>query len=153
MAILRGYCTTGDVQRINYLRNYLENDLYSKRPNVADIEDFIDSSMDVINQILLSVGYTLPIVLVTSPYGYNWVLYWNTVCAAERVERQYGEESIADYHKEKCDSMRDDILNRVVILTDVPGAPTQTGLAESGTSELTEAGDVRVPFFTRDDLF
>ena len=153
MAIARGYCTTGDVQLVNYYRDYLTNDLNSERPTVLDVEGDIDFTIDDINLTLKTVGYTLPVVLADSPYGYNFVKYWNAVGAAEKLERRHGSKENADGLLEAYNRMEDQILNHDVILTDVPGAPTQASIAESGTSELTDSGDERVPFFTREDKF
>lgn len=150
MAIDRGYCITGDVQLILYFRNFLENDLQSVRPNVADVEEFIDTSIDDINMTLRTVGYTLPVVLADSPYGYQYIVRWNALGAALELERRYGQQDTIDRLAGEYNGIRDSILNRTVILTDVSGAPTQANLVESGTSELTASGDVKEPFFTRD---
>jgi hypothetical protein len=153
MAILRGYCVTGDVNRRNYLRDYLENDLRSKRPNVTDIEEFIDGSIDEINQKLLTVGYTLPITLASSPYGYWYIVDLNALGAAVRAERMSGDDTLAQAHLDEYNARMEGILDRSVLLTDVAGVPTQGGMTKSGTSELTASGDTKDPFFTREDEF
>jgi len=153
MAIARGYCTTGDVQLINYYRNYLQNDLNSQRPGSSDVEDFIDLTIDDINMTLSTVGYTLPVTETASPYGYYFIKHWNAVGAAEKLERRHGSKENADMHLEAYERMEEQILSHDVILTDVPGAPTQGSIAKSGTSELTSAGETRTPFFTRDQDF
>lgn len=153
MAILRGYCITGEVERRNYLRSYAENDLRGKRPNVTDIEGFIDGTIDLINQALLTVGYTIPITEADSPYGYWYVRDWNAIGAAERAERMSGDNDLADDHEEEFNKRRDGILDHTILLTDVSGVPTQAGMSKSGTSELTAAGDAREAFFTREDIF
>lgn len=153
MAIARGLATVVDVQNINFFRDYVANDANNVKPGTSEIEAAIDFTIDDINVVLITVGYTLPLVLADSPYGYNYVKYWNALAAAERVERQHGTESIADNHLERLDQMKEDILNRVVILVDVPGAPTDAELSDSGTSELTSAGAAREPFFLRVQKF
>lgn len=153
MAILRGYAVTGDVQTILFERNFLENELNGERPDSADIEEFIDTSIDQINIHLNTVGYTLPILLADSPFGYRYVQNWNAVCAAEKAERRAGGAEKADELEESCEEMRDSILDHTVLLSDVPGVPTEAGLAGSGTSDLDEFGDVKDPFFTRSQLF
>ena len=150
MAIARGFATTGDVQEINYYRNYLENDLHSAHPDVADIESYIDFTIDDINATLLTAGYTLPVTIAASPYGYRWIQYLNALGAAEMAERRDGSTEIADSLRERYDAMKEGILDHTILLTDIPGVPTQAGVSKSGTSELTAAGDERSPFFTRD---
>ena len=59
----------------------------------------------------------------------------------------------ADELEESCEEMRDSILDHSVLLGDVPGVPTEADLAGSGTSDLDAFGDVKLPFFTRDQKF
>ena len=153
MTISRGYAITGDVQTILFERNFLENDLNSVKPDVLDIETYIDTSIDQINAHLKTVGYTLPITLAASPIGYYFVKNWNATCAAEKTERRAGGAEKADKLKESCEAMRDNILDHTTLLTDVPGVPTDADLAGSGTSDLTDSGDTRDPFFTRTQKF
>ena len=153
MAIARGYAITGDVQTILFERNFLENDLNDKKPGSVQIEGFIDTSIDRINATLKTVGYTIPILLADSPVGYYWVKNWNAVCAAEQTARRAGSTEKADELKESCQEMHDSILDHSVLLTDVPGVPTDADLAGSGTSDLTDSGDTREPFFTRAQTF
>lgn len=153
MAIARGLATTGDVQDILYFRDFLSNCLNSVRPDVDDIESAIDTGIDIINMHLLTAGYTLPIILADSPYGYNFVKYLNALGTAVAIERRWGA---AEHHKrlnEEYIGIIDDIENARIVLTDVPGAPVMGDLAKSGTSELTASGEEREPFFTRDDTF
>jgi len=149
MAIARGYAVTGDVQNILFERNFLENDLNNKEPGSGEIETFIDTSIDRINATLKTVGYTIPILLADSPVGYYFTKNWNAVCAAEQTARRAGSTEKADELKESCQEMHDSILDHTVLLTDVPGVPTDAALSDSGTSKLTDDGDTRVPFFTR----
>ena len=153
MAILRGLSITGDVQNILFHRNFLENDLNSEEPGSGEIEVFVDTTIDEINAVLKTAGYTLPIVSGDSPIGYWFTRNWNAIGAAEKTERRAGGKERADDLKEDFDGMRDSILNHTVILTDVPGAPTQEDLAGSRTSDLDEFGNVKDPFFTRADKF
>lgn len=149
MTISRGLAITGDVQNILFHRDFLENDLNTKKPGSPEIEVFVDTTIDEINMYLGTVGYTLPIVSGDSPYGYWWTRNWNAIGAAEKTERRAGGKEQADALKEDFDGMRDSILNHIVILSDVPGAPTDAELAASGTSDLDEFGNIKEPFFTR----
>lgn len=153
MAITRGLASFDDVQRINFFRDYQSNDEQGTRPDITDIEEMIDSAIDAINQILLTAGYTLPIVQTSSPYGYRFVLYWNALGAAEMAERRHGSKGTADEHKEEWEAIRDSILGQTILLTDIPGAPTQEDLAKSGTNQLTSSGAERTPFFLRVQKF
>ena len=149
MAIARGLCVTGDVQRINAHRNYLENDLLDARTDVADIEGYIDFKIDDIYQSLKTVGYTVPLVLEDSPYGYRFCSFWNATGAAYMCESMHGDDEVAKGLLDDYNEMERQILEQEVLLTDVPGVPTQGDLTESGTSNLSESGEVKVPFFTR----
>jgi len=153
MTIFRGLCITGDVQSVNFERDYLQNDLDGKRPMVEDIEWYIDSIIDDIYQVLDSEGYTLPITLAESPYGYRYIQRWNALGAAEMAERRHASKEHADDLLEQYDKFREDIVDHTVILADVPGAPLDSELAESGTSNLTASGAEKEPFFTRDQDF
>lgn len=154
MAISRGLCVTGDVQRILPQRNFLENDILLTRPNVADLEGYIDFKIDDIYQTLKTAGYTVPVTLVDSPYGYRFLLYMNAVGAAHMCERIHeGADDLVKDLLDEYNKMEGQVLSHEVILTDIPGAPTQSGLAESETSNLTEAGDEREAFFTREQKF
>lgn len=153
MATLRAMAVTGDVQNILFERNFLENDLNNAGLGSANVEEFLDTSMDDINAVLITIGYTLPILVADSPYGYWYCRHMNAVCAAAQTERRAGGTAKADELEEQCKQMKDDLLNHVILLTDVAGVPTLAALSDSETSELTEAGEEREAFFTRDQNF
>jgi len=153
MTIQRGLAVTGDVQSILYWRDILNNDLNSRPPDVATVEGVIDLTIDDINMLLLTAGYELPITYADSPYGYQYVRLMNAKASACAIERRYGAEETAKAVCKEYADMRQALIDRDVILTDVPGAPATEDLAKSGTSELTATGEEREPFFTRDQKF
>lgn len=153
MTISRGIAVTGDVQNVIYWRNLAENDLNSKVPGVSEVEAAIDDTIDEINAVLLTAGYTLPLVEADSPYGYQYLRVLNAKGAACYIERRYGAEDTMGAICDEYAQMKQDILEQTVVLSDVPGAPSPEDLAASGTSERTASGEEREPFFLRDQEF
>ena len=153
MAISRGLATTGDVQEVLYFREFLENDLNSGHPDVADVEGAIDREIDFIYMRLKTAGYTVPFVEGDEPYAYRFTKELNAIAAALAIERRWGESDHYSRLNDYYIRLMDEVMNRDILLTDATGVPTLADLAKSGTSELAEDGDERVPFFTREDEF
>jgi hypothetical protein len=137
---MAGYATPTQVYALNTGRNFTA----TSKPNIAQVQQFIDQTAGVIDGILAEKAYTLPLATSATAARVS-IEFYNALGAACLVERSAPTSD--ERRQEACEMWRNaqDMLRS--------GAVEFPDLERSTSTDMPRSSFPATPMFTRDMEF